>query len=298
MDKLVMLMTLFFFFSPLLKAQSGFEDSEGKSSIIYLESGGIGKINITDANIKLCYLHHVSDEYFRYGGEVMGKASNGISTLFEKKDIAPEAKIRASLGYQWILSAKPSGEVEEDNTMIVDDWTTIQVGYSHGQYRIVNPRNSFDHQIEKQKFDGFSIVGYYNLLFKHNFFLGVSIGLDRQNNYGSLEEVEVTDRTVTFDTSGFSRSIVTTESLRRGEFIVNNHFLANYDIMWIPGFLNYRMGIDLFGRYDRGGGNSNFKPGIGLFITEKGAPTKVVGGITFESVDHVLRIGLMTGINF
>lgn len=297
MKSLLMILPLFVLSFSLGWAQSGFEDSDGKSSLIF-EKGGTGKINLTDASIKISYLYHKSNKPCRYGIELSGKASNGISTLFEKDNIAPEAKVKLSFGYQWLLSKKISGSDKEESGIIVDDWATIQLGYSRAQYKLFTPTKSFADQIQKKNFDGFSLTAYYNVLLRRNVLIGLSIGLDHQNNYTFLKEIELSDRTTVFDSAGASRTTNKTEKLRQGNFAEGNHTLGNYDIVWVPEFLSNRIGFDLFGRFDWNKDDNSFKPGIGVFIVEKGAPSKVVGGITFESVEGNLRVGLLAGFNF
>jgi hypothetical protein len=276
-------------------AQAGFEDSDGKSSLI-LKQGGTGRINLTDASIKVGYVYQQSTEPFRLGVELSGKATNGISTLFEKDDIAPEAKAKLSLGWQWLLSTKPSAG--EESSLVVDDWATFQLGYSRAQYKLFDPTNPFAGQIQNRNFNGFSFAMYYNVLFRSNISIGVSLGLDHQNNYTDLKEVELFDRVTIYDSVGVFRATTKTEKMRQGDFVETNHTLGNYDIVWVPEFLGNRIGFDLFGRFDRNNDENMFKPGVGVFIAEKGAPTKVVGAISFESIEGRLRIGLLVGFNF
>ncbi len=298
MKSLLMILPLFLLSFSLGWAQSSFEDSDGKSSFIFDEIGGTGKINLTDASIKISYLYRKSNKPCRYGVELSGKATNGISTLFEKDNIAPEAKVKVSFGRQWLLSKKSPGSDKVKRGIIVDDWATIQLGYSRAQYKLFTPSKPLADQIQKKNFDGFSLTAYYNALLRGNVLIGLSIGLDHQSNYTSLKEIELSDRTTVFDSAGFSRITNKTEKLRQGNFAEVNHFLGNYDIVWVPEFLHNRIGFDLFSRFDWNKDDNSFKPGIGVFITEEEAWTKVVGGITFESVEGNLRVGLLAGFNF
>jgi hypothetical protein len=278
-------------------AQAGFEDSDGKSSLIF-QQGGTGRINLTDASLKVSYLYQKDNKPGRFGIELSGKATNGISTLFDKDDIAPEATVKLSFGCQWLLGKKMTRDEGEEGSMIVDDWATIQIGYSRAQYKLYTPTNAFVDQIQKKNFDGFSFTAYYYVLFQGNVSIGVAVGLDHQNNYASLKEIELSDRITVLDSAGVMRTTNDTEKLRQGVFAEGSAKLWNFDIVWIPEFLKYRIGLDLFGRCSWQKGENTFKPGVGVFICEDGAPTKVVGGISFESVEGKLRVGLVGGFNF
>jgi hypothetical protein len=285
----------FIFLTPIIIAQSGFEDADGKSSVI-LGEGGTGRINISDANIKVSYLYRNSKSYFRFGIEFTGKAENGFAPLFQNENIAPNAGGKISFGYQWILSKKPKGE--PITSIFVDDWLTLQIGYNRAQYKLFFPNNAMSTQIQKQDFDGYNITGYYNILFKQNFFLGLSLGFNKENNYQSLKEIEITDKSIIIDSSGFQRSTNNTFKIREGTYKTSNHVLFNYDLIWVPDFMKDLIGIDIFGRYDKDPDNNNFTPGIGIFITQRGAPTQVIGGISFSYEQKELKIGFISGYNF
>ncbi len=289
MKKLNYLLFILFLLPCMLIGQSTFQDSEGKSSIV-INQGGIGQINITDATIKIGYLYYDTKYPFRFGIEVSGKATNGFATLFKKEEVVPEAKMKISFGYHELLKKK-SG-------VISDDWLTFQVGYQRGNYKLFDPAMDYEHQIRKEKFDGFSAMIYYNMILKGSVLIGISLGIERQNNYQYLEKVEINDITTVSENDKTIRRISSTQELRQGEYKKNDHFLANFDILWEPDFFSGRLGIDLFGRYDSTKNQKAFKPGVGIFILKKEAPTKVIGGITFEMVEKQLQIGLTAGIDF
>jgi hypothetical protein len=297
MKKIIFILFTLIIFQPYINAQTGFEDAESKSSII-LDRNGVSKFNITDASIKIGYLFHNSESRYRFGIDVSGKAENGIAALFENDNIAPNANLNLTLGYQTILSQSLNDSIINTSNLIVDDWLTIQIGYNKAQYKLFDPLKAKEDQIQKRNFDGFNITGYYNILFKYNYFLGISIGFAKLNNYQSLKEVELIDKTIIIDELGFQRYINKTQKLRRGDFNTVNHILFNFDAVWIPKFFSNRIGIDVFGRYDKIEGTDSFTPGLGIFITQDGAPTHVIGGISFSYKDKDLKIGLISGFNF
>jgi hypothetical protein len=278
----------------MMYGQSAFGDSEEKTSIV-LNTGGVAQINIKDASIKIGYLYRKSDKPFRLGIQLTGKITNGLGSLVENGEISPEAKFNLSLGYQWLLSKETSGKTPGT---IVDDWFTIRVGFYKGQYKLFIPGNDYEDQIQKKDFEGLSVIAFYNILFRTNIIMGISFGYERQNNYQTLEEVEITDTTTVYEGNGTLRTQSATQKVRKGDYLESNYMLANFDVLWIPGFIGNRIGIDLFGRYDSTKDKKIFKPGIGLFIVQKGAPTKVIGGITFETIEKKLKIGLFAGFNF
>jgi len=296
MKKICFLIILIHLFPIVVKSQTTFEDTDAKSSIV-LYKGGIAQINITDASIKIGYQYYRTDIPIRFGLELSGKNANGIAMLFEKGNFVPETKITLSIGQQWLLSKKPDGTCR-DNLLIQDDWLTIQIGYKRAQYSLFIADNIYDNQIEKKNFDGYSIMVFHNILFQGNVLTGISLGYEQQNNYGSLKKIEVTDTKTIYEGEGQLRTTTQTQKLRQGDYIENNHLLANFDIIWVPDFLGEQVGIDFFGRYDGSKDKKIFKPGLGFFILKKGAPTIVLGGITFESVEKKLRIGLIAGLKF
>ncbi|HEY5536465.1 MAG TPA: hypothetical protein VIL99_16215 [Ignavibacteria bacterium] len=297
MKTIIFILFTLIIFQPYINAQTGFEDADSKSSII-LDKNGVSKFNITDASIKIGYLFHNSESRYRFGFDVSGKAENGIASLFENDNIAPNANLNLTLGYQTIFSQPLDAPNLNTKYFIVDDWFTIQIGYNKAQYKLFNPLKAKEEQVQKRNFDGFNVTGYYNILFKYNYFLGVSLGFAKLNNYQSLNEVELIDKTIVIDELGFQRYINKTQKLRRGDLNIVNHILLNFDAVWIPKFFSYRVGIDVFGRYDKFEETDSFTPGLGIFITQEGAPTHVIGGISFSYKDKDLKIGLISGFNF
>ena len=139
MKKTNYILLILFLIPSIMNSQSTFQDSEGKSSIV-LQQGGIGQINITDANIKIGYLYHKTDDPFRFGIEISGKAANGFAALFKKEKVVPEAKMKLSLGYHEILKKK--------SEVISDDWLTFQAGYQRGNYKLFARTKDYENQIQ------------------------------------------------------------------------------------------------------------------------------------------------------
>jgi hypothetical protein len=112
--------------------------------------------------------------------------------------------------------------------------------------------------------------------------LGIAVGYNRTNNKGELKAVE--------DTDG---------ALPRKDYREKDAILLNTDYVIFPRTLNNRVAVNFFTRTNFASGDTDFRPGVGLFLTEKGDPYKSVGGISFsKGDDDKLRVDLITGFNF
>lgn len=272
-------------------AQGAFEDSEGKSGIV-LNTGGAGIINITNGSAKIAYVYINTTSHWRFGAEIQGSLTKGIGSLFVEKSVAAQAGGKATIGYQHLLSEKPTPG--STPVFFKDDWLYMQLGFSRASNAL------FDREVNaitKRPFDGYSAMLYYNVLISNgSFLIGVAAGFDRQNNSTELTPVEIIDGTPVVS----GRTLTSSTDALEGDYKESNHLVANADIVWLPNFLGNRIGVDLFGRFDANATekSSTFKPGFGLFINEAGNPTHVIGGISFESVSGKLRVGIMGGFHF
>jgi hypothetical protein len=211
------------------------------------------------------------------------------------------------------------------------DWLTFQVGYKRGRYKILNETGAFADQVRKQNFDGYNATVAYNALLtladvkanreereqlklsrdqgapltnvpdgppQGSIILGVSLGVERRNNIGDLKEIEIEDQTFTSTSGTTERRALSRQQVLDG---VYKEFIAvplNTDVVWHPRPLAGRVGINFFTRSNLGNVNREFVPGVGVFITQEGAPTKVVGGISFSIKDGNGRVGLVGGFHF
>ena len=252
----------------------------------------------------------------------------------EAESEAGKAEIKALA----IASAKGEAsnlcaEEEPDLEREAYDWVNFRVSYRRASYKLLNTAGAFADQVRKQGFDGFSAKFAYNRMItlddlaaererrlarrllrqanqpaqeresdrvrsKGAVILGVSIGVERQNNSDDLKSIEVEDQTFTSSSETTQRRAVSKQTVLSGTY---KEFIAvplNTDIVWLPGRFNSRIAIDFFTRSNLGETNRKFVPGVGLFLTSEKSPTKVAGGISFSYDDGKGKVGLVGGFHF
>ncbi len=101
---------------------------------------------------------------------------------------------------------------------------------------------------------------------------------------------------VPLSTDGTVRNLVSARRARVGDYKETTDVLLNADYVWFPPAFGSRIGLDAFARWNLTRGS--FEPGLGVFITQPNAPTRVVGGLSVSSVDGDLNVGLISGFNF
>lgn len=214
------------------------------------------------------------------------------------------------------------------------DWLSVRVGYKRARYKLLDEAaTTFANQIRKQNFDGFSATLAYNTLItldnlaalrqgrralteartsrerraaqerpagesKGSMIVGFSIGVRRKNNTDDLDSVEVEDQSFTSASETTQRRALSKQTVLSGEYKEFISVPLNTDVVWYPGALRSRIAIDFFTRSDLSKTGREFVPGVGLFITKEGKPTKVVGGISFALDDGKGRVGLVGGFHF
>lgn len=174
----------------------------------------------------------------------------------------------------------------------------FQGGYSFKQYNLYSPTAAFNDQIYKKNFHSPSAQLIYFKQLTGRKLLGAAIGVQRSNNSGDLTEVEVRDFTSAVSGST-TREVSRVRKALRGDYKESTRAFINADFAWFPAALESRIGVNFFTRSGLIGNEKGFRPGIGLFLSEKGAPTRVVGGVSV-SLDNNRKanIALTAGFNF
>lgn len=213
------------------------------------------------------------------------------------------------------------------------DWLAFHVAYNRASYKILNEGAAFSDQIRKQNFDGFSATLGFNTLItlddvgdlraqrearakarglgksprevaqesRGAMILGVSIGVRRKNNSDNSDElksVEIEDQPFASSSGTTQRRAVSKQTVLRGSYKEFMSVPLNTDVVIYPGAWQSRLAIDIFTRSELGKTDRKFVPGVGLFITQQGKPTKVVGGISFSLDDGKGKVGLVGGFHF
>lgn len=174
----------------------------------------------------------------------------------------------------------------------------FQGGYGFKQYRLYNPAAAFDDQVYKKNFHSPSAQLIYFEQVKPRLLFGAGIGVRRSNNSDDLTEIEVRDFTTT-TSGGTTREVARVRKALRGDFKQFTEAFINTDLIYFPKQLDTRIGINFFTRSGLTGTNKGFRPGIGLFFSQAGAPTKVIGGISLSVAPNgKADVGLIAGYSF
>jgi len=280
-------------------AQDAFEDEKGDSSIFLKDGGGFAHVNVSDTSVKLGHIFERTDKNYFFGFEVTGKLSGDFASLFESHKPSPEAKFNAFIGRKFLFSKKPNDQPTKGP--LTDDWLTFRMGYRRARYKLLDEGNTFANQVRKQSFDGFSAIVAYNAQFKSKrgpYIFGVTGGAERRNNVDDLDEVEVNDQVFTSLSGTTQRSVVAKQTALTGTYKEMTAVPIRTDFVWFPAQFKSQIGLNFFTRSNVGQGDKNFEPGVGLFFSKEGAPTRVIGGISISLRDGKARVGLVAGYNF
>lgn len=178
------------------------------------------------------------------------------------------------------------------------DRLTFQGRYAFQQFNLFNPAAPFASQLTKKDFRSPSAELIYTRYIGGGKLFGVSIGVEKANNSGDLTEVDIRDY-ITGTSGPTTREFGRTRKALLGDFRQYTRSFVNADFAVFPKKFKRRIGVNLFARSEIAGENKGVRPGIGIFLSEKGAPTKVIGGVSF-SVDNngKANLALTAGYNF
>lgn len=259
------------------QSQTVIESSSGTSSIV-LKDGGTAAINFGDASVKLGFTRVVSTDPWRLGATIKVKANNGFAQLFGQ-DTKPQGEAQLSLGYIW----------DKSTPIIAAQWATVSVSHTRATLSLAtaNGTNIARHD---SAFAGTVVTGYYNAALATDAILpgdvlfGIAGGWGGRNNYGSdtLTKVSVCQVSNVSQAATPYSMVQRCKDGKTGPYAERNEATGSVDLFWLQSWLRNRVGIDLMGRYDGIDTGRPFTPGVGLFLTEKGSPLNVLGGLTIE----------------
>lgn len=178
------------------------------------------------------------------------------------------------------------------------DRLIFQGGYNFRRYNLFNPAAAFADQISKKDFHSPSAQVIYNYRWGGTRLLGIGVGMEKANNAGGLTEIDIRDFMTT--TSGTTtREFGETKKALLGDFKQYTRTFVNADFAIFPPRFKGLLGVNFFARSEVTGLNKGFRPGIGIFLSEKGKPTKVIGGasVSLDS-NGKANIALTAGYNF
>lgn len=166
-------------------------------------------------------------------------------------------------------------------------WINLKVGYEKAEFKIFSPEASFDEQIKKKEFNGFSVqLSFQSYLYNYNTLVNLSLGIKRTNNISELKKVEITDETI------YGNSVQTTRLNKKsfiawqGSFETFNMGYILLSSFWKPS--QVPLGVLTYGRYNYSSLIRSMNLGIGGYIlTPKESNTRFVplGGILVEYED-------------
>lgn len=308
-------------FSAETSAQMPFQDAKGNGSIL-LSDGGFVQLNIADPSVRIGYLRDLSSQRWSFGFEVSGKLTGSRAPLLNRNQAAPELKAAFTFGRKYLLAKrldfndpndlqklqaaqaeavrhglKPNDDLGDYLTSVPYDRLVLQVSYAYKQYTLLDPAAAFDKQVFKKRFHNPSAALTYSILLNGSNLFGASVGVGRSNNSNDLTEVDVRD----INTTSFSntvREVVRSRQVLRGDFKQSTSVFLNTDYVWYPRKTFSRVGIDFYSRSVFTGVDKGFHPGIGVFLSEKGAPTRVLGGVTVSYDKGKASVALIAGFSF
>jgi len=284
---------------PTLGQQSAFQSGNGQTSI-YLSAGGkAATFNSGDTKASFGYLYRHTQKWRLLGYEAYAKASSGTTTLFSSKFNVPEGG--ADFVFGWHPTGPDSPPQGGDADRTTDQWALIDLGYSRSAFYVSSVPEP--PAMAKRYFDRFRAVVVWNRKFSDHILLGVASGAERRNNLDDLTQITF-QTTILPPPSGGTTSIVRT----------HDGFLGNYreyiaaplytDMLVIlpakvklPG-LEYHIAVDGFTRSDLAAARRSGDGGLGIFLTKKGAVTRVVGGLVVSWNDGKGQAALVASYNF
>lgn len=303
------------------QAQTPFRDGEDSGTVFLAKTGGYFQFDVADPSVRLGYLRDTPSNWV-YGFEASGKLTGTRAPLLTQSRVAPDMKVGFSIGRKYVFAHqldlndpnvqsqleairkeaiengyKGNDDLGEFVHKMPYDRLTLQLSYAYKQYKLFDETATFDNQVVKKGFHNPSAALTYSALLTGTHFLGASLGIGRSNNSNDLTEVDVRDIN-TFTSADTVREVVRTREVLRGDFKQSTGVFLNTDYVWYPQRGFDRIGFDFYTRSTFTGIDKGFKPGLGVFLSEKGSPTKVLGGFTISYEDGKPSVALVVGFSF
>ena len=291
---------------PATGQQSAFQSGNGQTSI-YLGSGGsAATFNSSDTKVSISYLNRHSEKWRLFGYEAYAKASSGVATLFSSKIKVPEGGADFVFGGHPTGSGAPTSGKDRpprgaDADSAKDQWALIDVGYSRSAFYVSDVAQLPDKA--KRYFDRFRAVAVWNRKFSDHFLFGIASGAERRNNLDDLTQITF-QTTVLPPPSGATTSVVKTQSGFLGSYreyiaapLYTDMLVVLPAKVTLPGF-GYHIALDGFTRSDLAATRRSADGGLGVFLTKKGAVTRVVGGLAASWNAGKVRVAFIASYNF
>jgi hypothetical protein len=304
----------------VVRGQVPFRDAEENGTVLLAESGGYFQFDVADPSVRLGYLHDWAK--WTIGFDASGKLSGTRAHLLNNNRVAPDIKVGFSFGRKYLFAERlnrndpdvrrkleeiraegvahglePNADVGEYFHAMPYDRLMLQLGYAYKQYTLFDEFATFDKQVFKKGFHNPSAALTYSALLSGSNFFGASFGIGRSNNSNDLTEIDVRDIN-TFSSDDTVREVVRNREVLRGDFKQSTGVFLNTDYVLYPQKGFNRIGFDFYTRSVLTGIDKGFRPGLGVFLSEKGNPTKVLGGFTISYDDGKASVALVVGFSF
>jgi hypothetical protein len=276
------------------RAQTVVESSQGTSGIV-IYGGGLATVNFVDASAKIGYMvTHTLSKWPRLGAEIKGKATNGFASLSNGSNSPLEGELRVFAVYFF-------GPAQ---STVTEQWVGLEASGNRSVFSIATTDASNPVARHDTLFRALAATGYYNALLNipraaGDVLWGVSAGYGKRNNYDQLKKAQVC-QTVASSLPGTPVQVIQKcKDARIGDYREVFRAVGDMDILWVPKVLAERLAFDALARYDGASATRSVIPGIGVFITEKGAPEKIVGGFLIEwERGSRPKLGIQAGLPF
>jgi len=264
-------------------------------------SAGIAQLNIAreyfDAILAEEDLANARDKFVskpsRYGFEVSGKPDGNRTLLFENDEPTSGVLIAATYGKNYICT-----KYREAASRGIYDRLALKLTYGFESFTVYDGDRAIADQVFKERFRGGSITLNYNYVSGSNWIYGLETGYARTNNSGDLKSIEIETRTPTELPGGTPGEVVTKTKALSGDYEVKDAIPFDADIIYYPPQLRGGIGLDLIIRSNLRDLSESFVPGIGVFLTKKGQPLHVIGGLSVTFPKGKTDTALIAGFNF
>lgn len=276
-----------------LAQTSAYQSSDSNSSILLYKSAANVIFNVTDAKFTAGYLHAPGGAGILYGVSLFGKPSTSVSNQIFNTTTQDSLGGTISIGRHVLFS-------NTSKSFFTDDWWAFQFTYTRSATNIVTDAVT---QPQKRTFDGvkgmITYNGYKTTTKGVTFLGGFSGGISRNNNIGDLTAVTI--NTTALQSSGVTPAFQAVKS-DSGYFGAYRTYIGApiyTDVALLPHPKPIEwLSLDLFSRSNIARFDRYVEGGVGLFIAEPGAPTKILGGITLAWNNGVPVWGVVAGWAF
>ena len=276
--------------------QSVLEDAQGKSGMYSFKGGGNIQLDFSGASATMAYAKPFSnsDSGIRFGFSASGKSEDGVANFVSRGKFAPTVSASMVVGYRnWLFEPLRSTDTADKG----EDGVFLEIAPSFSPFRTIDTSLAYADQLQTNDFWGFSAALSYAARY-HDFMYSSRLEADRISNYDDLDFVEVSDERILYSSATQKRSLITSNAYKLGPLTDLLTYSARFDVVAIPDFFRNRIGLDFNVKFPTLEYGLSVSPGFGVLLTESGAPSKIVGGLSVAYADHHTNLGMIAGYNF